>query len=84
MTLHLLVRFQILDVNTTFSQKHRNEPLPARRTYTLADDDFLRCDLNEGTYGWLQSLLQRVNSDEGSFDSRIWIIVSSSSLHRMA
>jgi hypothetical protein len=42
--------------------KHENECLPARRAYTLIDDEFLRKEFNEKTFGWLRSIMQRVSS----------------------
>lgn len=54
--------FQTFDANTKFSQKHKNELLPARRVYTLLDGDFLREDYERETFGWLRSIIQRVRS----------------------
>jgi len=44
-----------------FSQKHKNELLPTRRAYIIKEGDFLREDFDNETFGWLQSIIQRVN-----------------------
>ncbi|CAM4859019.1 unnamed protein product [Rotaria socialis] len=55
------------DINTTFSQKHKDEQLPSRRVYKLDDEEFLRTKFNNqtGTYGWIRSFIQRFIAQDG-------------------
>ncbi|CAF1262893.1 unnamed protein product [Rotaria sordida] len=55
------------DTNTTFSQKHKDEQIPTRRIYKLDDEEFLRTNFNNqiGTYGWIQSFIQRLIAQNG-------------------
>jgi hypothetical protein len=50
------------DTNTTFSQKHKDEPLPTNRTYKLDDEEFLETNSNtqNESHGWIRSFIQRV------------------------
>ncbi|CAM2715589.1 unnamed protein product [Rotaria socialis] len=59
------------DTTTAFSQKHKNEPLPNRRAYTLKDTDFLRETSNNETFGWLRSILQRFIAQNGLQNIRL-------------
>ncbi|CAF0746169.1 unnamed protein product [Rotaria sp. Silwood1] len=53
------------DTTTAFSQKHKNESLPIRRVYALKDEDFLRENIGNETFGWLRSLIQRFIAQNG-------------------
>lgn len=52
--------FQVFDTNTTFSQKHKDEPMPTNRSYKLDDEEFLEVQQTI-TYGWIRSFIQRVS-----------------------
>lgn len=68
---------QTFDTSTTFSQKHKDEPLPSRRVYTLNDEVFVRNSSQKGSYGWLRSIIQRVSSQPNDLAVRRSICSSS-------
>ena len=76
-----LTSLQTFDTNTTFSQKHKDEPLPTRRVYTLNDEVFVRNSSQKGSYGWLRSIIQRVSIQWS--DPTVRRSISSSSSPRM-
>ncbi|CAF0766785.1 unnamed protein product [Adineta steineri] len=59
------------DTDMKFSQKHKNELLPPRRSYTLKDEDFLREDFDKETFGWLRSIIQRFIAQNGLKNIRL-------------
>ncbi|CAF1311770.1 unnamed protein product [Rotaria sordida] len=59
------------DTTTAFSQKHKNESLPIRRVYTSKDEDFLRENIGNETFGWLRSLIQRFIAQNGLQNVRL-------------
>lgn len=58
----VFVSLKVFNTSTTFSEKHKDETLPATRTYRLEDEEFVKITPNtqRGSYGWIQSFIQRV------------------------